>query len=77
MKKKDPGAFYMMNSMGVYVVRQLKEFIDKKLKSIAKNALNIENKDEEKKLGDLKEVLGDKVDKVMLSGHVMNELKKK
>merc|ERR1711957_961249 len=61
-----------------YCVQQLKEFDGKKLKSVTKEGLDIEDEDEKKKLEELKaefepltklmkEVLGDKVEKVIIS----------
>merc|ERR1712216_877383 len=64
-----------------YAVQQLKEFDGKKLKSTTKEGLAIEDEDEKKKLEELKaefepltklmkEVLGDKVEKVMVSSRM-------
>merc|ERR1711912_48742 len=61
-----------------YCVQQLKEFDGKKLKSTTKEGLEIDDEDEKKKLEELKaefepltklmkEVLGDKVEKVVIS----------
>ena len=62
----------------VYCVQQLKEFVGKKLKSATKEGLDIEDDDAKKKLEELKaefeplsklmkEVLGDKLEKVIVS----------
>merc|ERR1719206_1030879 len=64
-----------------YCVQQLKEFDGKKLKSTTKEGLDIEDEDEKKKLEELKaefepltklmkEVLGDKVEKVIVSSRM-------
>merc|ERR1711953_1643655 len=61
--------------------QQLKEFDGKKLKSITKEGLDLEDEDEKKKLEEqkaefeslcklIKEVLGDKVEKVIVSNRV-------
>merc|ERR1712083_917148 len=64
-----------------YSVQQLKEFDGKKLKSTTKEGLDLEDEDEKKKLEELKaefepltklmkEVLGDKVEKVVISSRM-------
>merc|ERR1712037_619676 len=64
-----------------YAVQQLKEFDGKKLKSTTKEGLDMEDDDEKKKLEELKaefepltklmkEVLGDKTEKVIVSGRM-------
>merc|ERR1712154_334651 len=64
-----------------YAVQQLKEFDGKKLKSTTKEGLDIEDEDEKKKLEELKaefepltklmkEVLGDKTEKVVVSSRM-------
>merc|ERR1712029_212480 len=64
-----------------YAVQQLKEFDGKKLKSTTKEGLEIDDEDEKKKLEELKaefepltklmkEVLGDKVEKVLISSRM-------
>merc|ERR1712110_645496 len=64
-----------------YAVQQLKEFDGKKLKSITKEGLDIDDEDEKKKIEELKaefepltklmkEVLGDKVEKVIVSSRM-------
>jgi molecular chaperone HtpG len=81
MRKKGLEVFYMVDPVDEYAVQQLKEFDGKKLKSTTKEGLDIEDEDEKKKLEELKaefepltklmkEVLGDKVEKVMVSGRM-------
>merc|ERR1712194_957271 len=64
-----------------YAVQQLKEFDGKKLKSTTKEGLDIDDEDEKKKLEEqkaefepltklMKEVLGDKVEKVLVSSRM-------
>merc|ERR1711953_356999 len=64
-----------------YAVQQLKEFDGKKLKSTTKEGLDIDDEDEKKKMEELKaefepltklmkEVLGDKVEKVLVSSRM-------
>merc|ERR1711878_216466 len=72
---------YMVDPIDEYSVQQLKEFDGKKLKSTTKEGLEIDDEDEEKKLEELKsefepltklmkEVLGDKVEKVLISSRM-------
>merc|ERR1712238_276040 len=78
LKKKGYEVLYMVDPIDEYAVQQLKEFDGKKLKSVTKEGLDIEDEDEKKKLEELKaefepltklmkEVLGDKVEKVIIS----------
>jgi hypothetical protein len=79
LRKKGLEVLYMTDPIDEYAVQQLKEFDGKKLKSTTKEGLDIEDEDEKKKLEELKaefepltklmkEVLGDKVEKVVVSG---------
>eukprot|EP00972_Heterocapsa_arctica_P012560 1845474-Heterocapsa_arctica.AAC.1 len=74
MRKKGLEVLYMVDPDDEYAVQQLKEFDGKKLKYTTKESLDIEDKDEKKKMEELKadfesitklmkEVLGDKVEK--------------
>merc|ERR1712022_40155 len=74
---------YMVDPVDEYAVQQLKEFDGKKLKSTTKEGLDIDDDDEKKKLEELKaefepltklmkEVLGDKTEKVMVSSRVVD-----
>merc|ERR1739841_498940 len=72
---------YMVDPIDEYAVQQLKEFDGKKLKSTTKEGLDIDDEDEKKKFEELKaefepltklmkEVLGDKVEKVLVSSRM-------
>merc|ERR1712022_9146 len=75
LKKKGLEVVYMVDPIDEYCVQQLKEFDGKKLKSVTKEGLDLEDEDEKKTLEEqkaeyeslcklIKEVLGDKVEKV-------------
>merc|ERR1711934_687024 len=81
LRKKGLEVLYMVDPVDEYGVQQLKEFDGKKLKSTTKEGLDIEDEDEKKKLEELKaefepltklmkEVLGDKVEKVLVSSRM-------
>merc|ERR1712099_109574 len=81
LRKKGLEVLYMVDPVDEYAVQQLKEFDGKKLKSTTKEGLDIEDEDEKKKLEELKaefepltklmkEVLGDKVEKVVVSSRM-------
>merc|ERR1711937_265008 len=81
LRKKGLEVIYMTDPIDEYTVQQLKEFDGKKLKSTTKEGLDIEDEDEKKKLEELKaefepltklmkEVLGDKVEKVVVSNRL-------
>merc|ERR1712047_199634 len=81
LRKKGLEVMYMVDPVDEYAVQQLKEFDGKKLKSTTKEGLDIEDEDEKKKLEELKaefepltklmkEVLGDKVEKVLISSRM-------
>merc|ERR1712176_988454 len=81
LKKKGLEVLYMTDPIDEYSVQQLKEFDGKKLKSTTKEGLDLEDEDEKKKLEELKaefepltklmkEVLGDKVEKVVISSRM-------
>merc|ERR1712238_35531 len=81
LRKKGLEVIYMVDAVGEYAVQQLKEFDGKKLKSTTKEGLDLEDEDEKKKLEELKaefepltklmkEVLGDKVEKVLVSSRM-------
>merc|ERR1739846_233877 len=78
LKKKGYEVIYMVDPIDEYAVQQLKEFDGKKLPSATKEGLDLEDEDEKKKLEELKaefepltklmkEVLGDKTEKVVVS----------
>merc|ERR1712070_1307870 len=81
LRKKGLEVLYMVDPIDEYAVQQLKEFDGKKLKSTTKEGLDLEDEDEKKKLEELKaefepltklmkEVLGDKVEKVLISSRM-------
>jgi molecular chaperone HtpG len=84
LKKKGFEALYMVDPIDEYCVQQLKEYDGKKLMSCTKEGLELEEDEEEKKaleeqkasfeelLKQVKEVLGDKVEKVVLSNRIIN-----
>merc|ERR1712048_800412 len=80
-KKKGIEVLYMVDPIDEYCVQQLKEYDGKKLKAVTKEGLELEDEDEKKKLEEqkaayeglsklIKEVLGDKVEKVVVSGRL-------
>lgn len=81
LKKKGLEVLYMVDPIDEYCVQQLKEFDGKTLKSVTKEGLELNDEDEKKKLEDqkaefenlcklIKEVLGDKVEKVVVSNRI-------
>merc|ERR1719460_1603404 len=81
LKKKGLEVIYMVDPIDEYCVQQLKEFEGKKLKSVTKEGLDLEDEDEKKTLEEqkaeyeglcklIKEVLADKVEKVIISNRV-------
>merc|ERR1712230_275849 len=83
LRKKGLEVLYMVDPVDEYAVQQLKEFDGKKLKSTTKEGLDIADEDEKKKLEELKaefepltklmkEVLGDKTEKVIVSDRVVD-----
>merc|ERR1712021_164554 len=83
LRKKGLEVLYMVDPVDEYAVQQLKEFDGKKLKSTTKEGLDIEDEDEKKKLEEqkaefepltklMKEVLGDKVEKVQISSRIVD-----
>merc|ERR1712154_614698 len=79
LKKKGYEVLYMVDPIDEYAVQQLREFDDKKLLCVSKDALDMETTEEEKKKQEeeiktfealckkIKEILGEKVDKVVVS----------
>mmetsp|Transcript_18932 Transcript_18932/g.31181 ORF Transcript_18932/g.31181 Transcript_18932/m.31181 type:complete len:717 (+) Transcript_18932:81-2231(+) len=79
LKKKGYEVLFMVDPIDEYAVQQLKEYDEKKLVCVTKDGLKLEMTDEEKKKKEdekaafedlctkMKEILGDKVEKVILS----------
>ena len=81
LRKKGFEVLYMVDPIDEYCVQQLKEFDGKKLKSVSKEGLDLDTEEEKKKTEELKaeyeplcklikEVLGDKVEKVMIGTRI-------
>jgi len=82
LKKKGYEVIYMVDPIDEYMVQQMKEFDGKKLKSCTKEGLDLEETDDEKKKKEeekakfeplcklMKDVLGDKVEKVVVSNRI-------
>merc|ERR1711871_753959 len=78
-KKRNYEVLFMVDPIDEYCVQQLKEYDGKKLVSVTKEGLNFEESEEEKKAWEelcadfeplsklMKEILGDKVEKVVMS----------
>jgi len=83
LKKKGYEVIYMVDPIDEYSVQQLKEYDGKKLKNCTKEGLDLEDEEEKKSLEELKaeyeplctvmkEVLGDKVEKVLVGTRVVD-----
>jgi molecular chaperone HtpG len=84
LKKKGFEVLYMIDPIDEYAVQQLKEFQEKKLVSATKEGLDLELSDEEKKEQEeekasfeafttkIKEILGDRVEKVTLGTRIVD-----
>jgi len=84
LKKRGFEVIYMVDPIDEYCVQQLKEFDDKKLVCATKEGLELEQTDEEKKAAEeekasfesltkkIKEILGDKIEKVILSDRIVS-----
>lgn len=78
LKKKDIEVIYMVDPIDEYVIQQLKDFDGFKIKNCSKEGLDLDQTEEEKKKAEeqkasyeglcklIKEVLGDKVEKVQV-----------
>ena len=84
LKKKGFEVLYMVDPIDEYAIQQLKEFDGKKLRSCTKEGLDLDESEEEKKKFEelkaefeplcklMKDVLGDKVEKVVVSNRVVD-----
>jgi molecular chaperone HtpG len=84
LKKKGLEVLYMIDPIDEYAMQQLKEFDGKKMVNITKEGLKLDESEDEKKKREeqaaqfenlckvVKEVLGDKVEKVTLSDRIVN-----
>merc|ERR1711918_23918 len=81
LRKKGIEVLYMVDPIDEYCVRQLKEYDSKKLKSVTKEGLDLDTEEEKKKTEEakaefeplcklIKEVLGDKVEKVLIGTRI-------
>jgi molecular chaperone HtpG len=83
LKKNGTEVLYLIDPIDEYVIQQLKDFEEKKLKNCSKEGLDLdEDEDTKKKLEEqkasfeglctlVKEVLGDKVEKVMIGNRML------
>jgi molecular chaperone HtpG len=84
LKKKGYEVLFMVDPIDEYAVQQLKEFDGKKLVCITKEGLKLDETEEEKKKAEeekarnegllklIKDILGDKVEKVILSSRIVD-----
>jgi molecular chaperone HtpG len=82
LRKRGIEVLYLVDPIDEYMVQQMKEYDGKKLKSITKEGLDIDDTEEEKKQTEelkarfeplcklIKDVLGDKVEKVQVSNRI-------
>merc|ERR1711904_164976 len=81
LRKKGIEVLYTVDPIDEYCVQQLKEYDSKKLKSVTKEGLDLDTEEEKKKTEELKaeyeplcklikEVLGDKVEKVLVGTRI-------
>ena len=82
LKKKGLEVLYLVDPIDEYMVQQMKDYDDKKLKSVTKEGLELDETEDEKKKKEeekakfeplcklMKDILGDKVEKVVLSNRI-------
>jgi len=82
LKKKGYEILYLVDPIDEYMVQQMKDYDDKKLKSVTKEGLDMDETDDEKKKREeekakfeslcklMKDILGDKVEKVVLGQRI-------
>ena len=82
-RKKGPEVLHVVNPADVFAVQRAKEFDGKKLESTAKDGFDLRDDDDENMLEELKaefkplmklmkEVVGDKVEKVIVSDRIVD-----
>lgn len=84
LKKKNYEVLFLVDPIDEYCVQQLKEFENKKLVCITKEGLKLDETEEEKKKAEeekaknenllklVKDILGDKIEKVVLSNRIID-----
>jgi len=84
LKKKGFEVLYMVDPIDEYAVQQLKDFDGKKLMCVTKEGLELEETEDEKKAAEeekakfeslcktIKDILGDKVEKVIVSNRIVD-----
>merc|ERR1711907_757422 len=82
MGKKGYEVLYLVDPIDEYMVQQMKDYDDKKLKSVTKEGLDLDDTEDEKKRREeekakfenlcklMKDILGDKVEKVVLGSRM-------
>jgi molecular chaperone HtpG len=82
LKKKGFEVLYLVDPIDEYMVQQMKDYDDKKLKSVTKEGLDLDDTEDEKKKQEelkakfeplcklMKDILGDKVEKVVLGTRI-------
>ena len=82
LKKKGYEVLYLVDPIDEYMVQQMKDYDDHKLKSVTKEGLELDESEEEKKFKEeekakfealcklMKDILGDKIEKVVLASRI-------
>ena len=82
LRKRGYEVLYLVDPIDEYMVQQMKDYDDKKLKSVTKEGLDLDESEEEKKKKEeekakfeplcklMKDILGDKVEKVILGSRI-------
>ena len=82
LKKKGYEVLYLVDPIDEYMVQQMKDYDDKKLKSVTKEGLDLDETEDEKKKKEeekakfeplcklMKDILGDKVEKVVIGTRI-------
>jgi molecular chaperone HtpG len=84
LKKKGYEVLYLVDPIDEYMVQQMKDYDDHKLKSVTKEGLDLDETEDEKKLKEeekakfeslcklMKDILGDKIEKVVIGDRIEN-----